>query len=222
MFLYETHMHTYPVSACAVASPEEMVRHYNSVGFTGAIITDHFFNGNSGIPLYLSWKNKVKLYAEPYYKAKREGEKCNFDVFFGMEYSFHGTDFLLYGLSPEFLAENPGFDELTLPELSAAVRGAGGYIAQAHPFRSAWWITDPNPAAPELLDGIEVHNASMSEKTNKKALDYAKKHDLALQAGSDAHDAKTRRPSGVSLKKRAENIFDIINAIKSGQIELVR
>ncbi|MCL1878675.1 MAG: PHP domain-containing protein [Defluviitaleaceae bacterium] len=224
MFLYETHMHTYPISACASSSPEEMVQNYSSLGYTGAIITDHFFNGNCGIPSDLKWDDMVKLYAEPYYRAKLEGQKYNFDVFFGMEYGFRGTDFLLYGLTPEFLMENPGFDKLPLSRLSAMVRAEGGYIAQAHPFRVAWWIEEanPKPADHTLLDGIEVHNASMPDNINKKAMDYAKKHGLAIQAGSDAHNTFIQRPSGIVLNNRAESIFDIINAIKSGQVELVK
>jgi len=220
MYLYETHVHTYPASACAVVSPEEVVRYYKSKNYTGAIITDHFFNGNSGCPRNIPWENQVKFFAEGYNRAKREGEKCDFDVFFGLEYSFQGTDFLVYGLSIQYLIGNPGFDKLEMPEFSAAVRGAGGYLAQAHPFRTAYWIANPQPADPSLIDGIEVHNSTMPDKVNKKALDYAEKYNLAKQAGSDAHDIHLRKPSGIFLKKRAENIFDIINEIKWKQVEL--
>jgi len=198
-----------------------MVNYYKAAGFSGAIITDHFFNGNSGCPHNLSWESKVKFFVKPYYEAKLAGDKCDFDVFFGMEYSLNGMDFLLYGLTPEFLAANPDFDKLTLPELSAAVRGEGAYIAHAHPFRKAWWINEPGPSDVEFIDGFEVYNASMPDNTNKKAMDYAKTHNLAMQAGSDAHNAFTSKPSGIAMKKPAENIFDIINAIKSGQVELI-
>jgi predicted metal-dependent phosphoesterase TrpH len=221
MYKYETHMHTYPASACASSTPEDMVRYYKSLDYAGAIVTDHFFNGNSGCPRNISWSDKVKFFAEGYFRAKKEGEKCDFDVFFGLEYSFDGIDFLVYGLSPEWLLEHPGFDSLPMERFSAAVRGAGAYLAQAHPFRDAWWITEPAPATPDLIDGIEVHNASMPDKANKKALAYAVKHGLAKQAGSDAHDDFLRRPSGVSLKIRAKDIFDIITAIKSGQVEML-
>jgi predicted metal-dependent phosphoesterase TrpH len=208
-------MHTYPVSACASNTPEEMVRHYKNKKYAGAIITDHFFNGNSGCPKDFSWQGKVEFFAEAYERAKNEGEKCDFDVFFGLEYSYNGTDFLVYGLTVEFLLNNPGFDNLQLNEFSAAVRNAGGYLAQAHPFRAAWWITNPEPARPSLLDGIEVHNSSMDNKTNSLALDFANKHNLAKQSGTDAHDTTARKPSGIALQTRPKNIYDIINAIKN-------
>jgi histidinol phosphatase-like PHP family hydrolase len=221
MYLYETHMHTSPVSACASSSPEEMVRHYKSKGFTGVIVTDHFFNGNCGCPRGLPWAQKVKFYAQGYERAKKEGAKCDLDVFFGIEYGFHGTDFLVYGISVEYLYENPGFDKLSLEELSKAVRAEGGYIAQAHPFRTAFWIAEPSPADPSLIDGIEVNNASMNDKVNNQALKYAQEHGLAQQSGSDAHDTHMKKPNGIGLQKRAEDIFDIIGAIKAKEVQLV-
>jgi histidinol phosphatase-like PHP family hydrolase len=221
MYMYETHMHTHPVSACAVNSPEEMVRYYKSKGYAGVIITDHFFNGNNGCPKNAPWEEKVKSFMNAYERAKNEGDKCDLDVFFGLEYSYNGTDFLVYGLDEDFLLKNPGFDSLDMNGFSAAVRGAGAYLAQAHPYRAAWWIEKPEPAHPSLIDGIEVHNASMDNKTNKRALQFAEKHGLAKQSGTDAHSTSSKRPSGIALQKRAENIFDIINAIKNGNVTLL-
>ena len=99
-FLYETHMHTHPVSACAVSSPEEMVRYYKEQGFTGIVVTDHFINGNTNCPQHFSWEKKIEFYASGYNRAKIEGDKCGLDVFFGLEYSYQGTDFLVYGITP--------------------------------------------------------------------------------------------------------------------------
>lgn len=221
MYLYETHMHTYPVSACAVSTPEEMVRHYKSKGFAGIIITDHFFNGNCACPFYLSWEKKIEFFTIGYLRAKKEGDKCGFDVFFGLEYSFEGTDFLVYGLTSQFLTAHPGFDMLGMKEFSETVRGAGGYLAQAHPFRTACWISNPYPTDPALIDGVEVYNASMSNKVNKKAEKFAEKYNLPKQSGSDSHNTNLRKPSGIALEQRAESIFDIISGIKSGQSTLI-
>ena len=221
MFKYETHMHTYPASACASATPEDMVRYYKSLDYAGTIVTDHFFNGNSGCPKNIHWGEKIKFFAEGFFRAKKEGDKCDFNVFFGLEYSYNGTDFLVYGLSPDWLLEHPDFDKLSMKKFSEAVRSAGAYLAQAHPFRDAFWIANPSPVDPTLIDGIEIFNASMPDNTNKKAFAYAEKHKLAKQAGSDAHDDYLRRPSGIVLKKRANDIFDIIKALKSGQAEII-
>ncbi|MCL2388636.1 MAG: PHP domain-containing protein [Defluviitaleaceae bacterium] len=221
MYLYETHMHTHPVSACATASPEEQVRYYKEKDFAGIIMTDHFFNGNSGCPRKLPWETKVRFFADGYERAKAEGEKCDLDVFFGLEYTINGSDFLVYGLSVQYLLDNPDFDQLSAEQLSKVVRKEGGYIAQAHPFRKAFWIPSPQPISHNLLDGIEVNNASMPYEVNRKAYQFADKHKLPKQAGSDSHDTYLKKPNGIALKNRARDIFDIINAIKSGQVTLV-
>ena len=46
-YKYETHLHTSETSACAVSSAGDMVRAYADAGYTGIVVTDHFFNGNT-------------------------------------------------------------------------------------------------------------------------------------------------------------------------------
>jgi hypothetical protein len=215
-------MHTASVSACAASQPEEMARYYKKCGYTGIIVTDHFINGNTSCPQYLPWEKKIEFFANGYERAKKEGDKIGLDVFFGLEYSYKGTDFLVYGLQPEYLIAHPDFHMLDMKNFSSAVRGGGGFLAQAHPFRKEWWIADPTPASPELIDAVEVHNLAMSDEVNRKAFEYAEKHNLPMMAGSDAHCDYLKKPAGIVLKKRAESIFDIIDAIKAGKIELVK
>ena len=61
------------------------------------VVTDHFFNGNTAIDRSLPWEEKVELYCRGYENAKEEGDKIGLDVFFGVEWAFHGDEFLLYG-----------------------------------------------------------------------------------------------------------------------------
>jgi hypothetical protein len=163
----------------------------------------------------------MAFFASGYEKAKKEGDLCGLDVFFGFEYSIHGQEFLTYGLQPALLSENPGMDRMTAGDFSAFVRKNGGYLAQAHPFRDAWWIENPGPVAPHLMDGVEVVNAGMTDAVNGKAFEFARLHGLAMQAGSDCHFAEALAANGVALQKKAESIFDIIEAIKSGRAKLV-
>ena len=220
-YLYETHMHTSPVSACADSTPAEQVRAYERGGYAGIIVTDHFINGNCGCPRGLPWVEKMKFFISGYERAKKEGDRCGLDVFFGLEFSVNGADLLTYGLDPQFLFDHPDIDRLPVEEYVALVRGAGGYIAQAHPFRVGPWIDSPFPISPTLLDGMEVFNASMPPYINKKAFDFAKEHKLPIQAGSDSHFAREASASGVALVRRAKSIFDIINAIKGRRVELI-
>jgi len=225
MFLYETHMHSSQTSACSSAPAEDLVRFYFDRGYTGAIITDHFINGNSSVTQHGSWAKRMAYFAAGYHAAKKTGNAIGFDVFFGLEFSIKGSDFLTYGIDTDFLDKNPDIDKFPINKFSKIVRDYGGYIAQAHPFRNEWYIENKYPAAPEYLDGIEVFNASMMHGANAEANDMARefalKHGLAMQAGSDIHCLGDGFTSGIILQKRAKNIFDIINEIKNGTAELL-
>ena len=220
-YKYETHMHTTQVSRCALSSPAQQVRAYKKRGYAGVIITEHFVNGNSNIPYHIPWDEKMRLYYRGYEKTKKAGEKYGLDVFFGMEYGIYGSDFLTYGLDLDFLLANPGFDELPIDKYSALVRAYCGYIAQAHPYRSAYWIRNSFPAPAEFVDGIEVFNASMPRDVNEKAFAFARENGLPMQAGSDSHYEKLDFTSGVILEHKAGDIFDIINAVKKKEITLI-
>jgi len=227
-YLYETHMHTSEVSGCADSSAEQQVIAYKKRGYTGIIITDHFINGFTSIPKRASWEETMRDVASGYREAKRAGDKCGLDVFFGWEYTIRGADFLTYGLDLDFLISHPGLDKLIIEKYSAIVRENGGYLAQAHPYRSEYYIEHNYPTAPHLLDGVEVFNSMDYEQSNEKALAFAEKHGLAMQAGTDSHNTGNRRHrggtvhySGVALKKRAQTIHDLIDAIKTKNIRLI-
>ena len=219
-YLYETHMHTSQVSACAVVSAAEQVRAYKNKGYAGIIVTDHFINGNSTCPQRLPWKEKMKHIASGYVKAKAEGDKCGLDVFFGWEFTIRGSDFLTYGLDLRFLIENTNLDRMDIEEYSALVRRSGGYLAQAHPYRVEYYIERQLPVDHRLLDGIEVYNSSMPCQTNEKAFAFARRYNLPMQSGTDSHGARNLFPSGVELGKKATSIFDIIDAVKANKARL--
>ena len=92
-YKYETHCHTSEVRACAVSTAAEMVKSYAKAGYSGIIITDHFFNGNSNIDPALPWEKKVDLFCLGYENAQKVANNLNLDIFFGWEYTYKGTDF---------------------------------------------------------------------------------------------------------------------------------
>jgi len=224
-FWYETHMHTLESSFCSVTEAKEHVRIYKKRGYTGIIITDHLssknFLGSSfkrGRP-FTSWEDKVNYLMRGYEAAKEEGDKIGLDVFFGWEFFAGGHEFLTYGLDREFLLKYKDLDKVPIEEYSKIVRDNGGYLAQAHPYRAKDGAQ--TPVNSKLIDAVEIFNASRTHKEpeNVKAITFAKELNLPIQAGTDAHKPDLRLYSGVMLEKRAENIFDIINAIKERKIE---
>jgi len=156
-----------------------------------------------------------------YLSAKEEGDRIGLDVFFGWEFTVRGSDFLTYGLDLDFLNGHPGLHNLDVAEYSTLVRQSGGFLAQAHPYRDAPHVEYKFPVEHKYVDAIEIYNASDTKHTNKKAESFAKKHNMPVQAGSDSHGSQIPFASGITLDSRAENVHDIIDAIKEKRVKLI-
>lgn len=221
LFLYETHLHTKEASACAVLSGAEHARYYKEAGYTGIIVTDHFFNGNSCIPKNLPWEQRVDLFCMGYENAKDEGERIGLSVFFGWEANFHATEFLIYGLDKEWLKAHPDILKWSIEEQYQKVHEAGGLVVHAHPFRERPYIPEVR-LFPESVDAVEAINVgNRNDEFDEKAFRYAKKYKLPVTAGTDAHGLENRH-SGIAFSHRINDIHDYISTIKTGNYELLK
>lgn len=219
LYKYETHTHTSEGSKCGKIDGASLVRFYKELGYTGVFITNHFFNGNTAVPRELPWNEWVKEYYRAYTICKEEGDRIGMDVFFGWEYSIQGNDFLIYGLGPGFLYDNPDQLSWTVRDYMKRVREAGGMVIHAHPFREADYI-DHIRLIPRECDGVEVINTSMKNEVNRCAEWYAEQYGLIKSAGSDNHVGKRTKLGGVYLPERITDEQHFIRLMKDGRAEL--
>ena len=168
-FLYETHLHTSPVSRCGVSKPADYIDVYKRAGYCGFCITNHFFNGNSGVDHSLPWKDQIDFFYAAYEEAFTAAQGTGIDVFFGIEYNFEGDEYLLYGLSKQWLYDHPQMMHWTHQELFDEVNKAGGLMIQAHPFRFREYMR-AFVQHPECVHGFEVYNSCNRDDENPKAL----------------------------------------------------
>lgn len=215
MFLYELHMHTKEISKCGKVKAADMVKFYHELGYTGIVVTDHFFNGNTTVPEEGRWEDRVEFFYEGYEKAKKEGEKLGLDVFFAWEYSHYGTDFLTYGLDKKWLLEHPECLKLHIREYCDLVHKYGGFITQAHPFREAGYI-EMIRLLPRHVDAVETKNACRTDFENKMADKYADDYCLPKIAGSDNHAGLLETMSAVEFPKRIASEKEMVCLLKSG------
>lgn len=223
-YLYETHLHTSEASSCAVSTGKEMVRACKKAGYTGIIVTNHNWCGNCCIDRSLPWEQWVTKYYGAYEEAKRWGDKVGLDVFFGYEAAYHGTEFLIYGVGPEWLAAHPEIKDATVEKQYELVHGAGGLVIHAHPFREEPYIPRIR-LFPQFVDGVEginsTHSHPLSVCHNDPAFDtravaYSHEHHLPMTAGSDIH-TKALLGGGTAFKRRLKDIHDYCEAIRSGE-----
>lgn len=213
-FKYETHLHTKEGSACADSTGAQMVRAHYEAGYSGIIITDHFFNGNTTIPSNIPWEKRVELLYAGYDNAVEEAKDLPFSVFFGWEYADNGTEFLTYGLGKDFLLPYPDILSWSVEKYLTIARQNGAFISQAHPFREVWYIKKIR-LFPEYVDAIEVCNASHTNpKFDERALELAREYSLYQTAGSDTHSIDCMYGGGMFFDHELNSIEEFIQAVK--------
>ena len=216
MFLYETHLHTLPVSRCAHADVRENLEFYRSAGYAGVFITNHFLDGNINIDHRLPYEERIRFYFSDYEEAVKIGAEIGLSVFCGVEMSYGGTDFLIYGLDKEWFLSHPEIMGMKKSEQLELMGGFGALIIQAHPFRAAHYI-DHVRLYPRHVHGVEVYNAANTDFENTVAEQYAKNYDLIPFAGSDNHFAGRQRLfGGMQTESPITDEFDFISRVKNG------
>ena len=219
-FLYETHMHTCQGSACGRATGREQARVCRDAGYTGIIITDHFFGGHTAVDRRLPWEERIGLFWRGYEEAKEEGDRIGLDVFFGLEQNIHFDEYLIYGLTKEYMKAHPEMEHWNRRSQLEEVHKAGGCVIQAHPFRMRDYM-DRIRLGLHFCDGIEVANAGNDQMDDARAWRYGREKGLLMTAGSDNHCGANWPLYGVVLEKRLTNIEDYVKIImKKGSIQL--
>lgn len=215
MYLYETHLHTYPVSRCAGATVREVLEFYKEIGFAGVFITNHFLDGNINVDASLPYEKRMRFYLSDYEEACRLADEIGISVFFGVEHSYKGTDFLVYGLTPEWYLSHPEIEDMKKSDLLRFLMSEGALVIQAHPFREASYI-DHIRLFPRCVQGVEIINACRSDLENGMAKQYAEHYDLIPFAGSDNHRPATRPIlAGMQTDTPVESVADFIARVKN-------
>jgi len=218
-FKYETHLHTRIASACGKSKGSEYISYYKSMGYDGIFVTDHFYHGNTCVDRSLSWPEWVRGYCASYREAKEEGDRQGLKVFFGWEISYDAEDFLIYGLSEDWLVSHPEVLSWNQAEQYENIRAAGGLVVQAHPFRERDYMTEIK-LHPHHADAWEVANAGNEPYQNRLAYDYAVAHGITMTAGSDIHRVGSTGYGcvfGMVTEEPLESEQDYVKLIKSGK-----
>lgn len=217
-YIYETHLHTTAASGCARSSGAEYISFYKELGYSGIIVTDHFFNGNCSIPKNLPWEERVDLFCLGYEDAKAEGERQGLQVFFGWEACFGGDEYLVYGLDKDWLKNHPDMLDWDHITHYNQIKADGGLVVQAHPFRERGYLSEVF-VHPCQCDAFEVANACNTYEQNRMAYRYARENNIVMTAGSDIHTVgvtSTRYIYGMEFDSPLDSIDDFVKRIKNG------
>jgi predicted metal-dependent phosphoesterase TrpH len=158
-------MHTSHSHDCSI-EPAELVAHAEEQGLGAIAVTDHNVFGGALAAVEAAKRRRLTVIP---------GEEVKTDV--------DGEVIGLF-LKQEIPRGMPWADTI------AAIREQGGLVYVPHPFDRMHAIPSPRTLARHLadVDVLEVYNARLLfEGYNDEALRFARKYNLTMGAGSDAH-----------------------------------
>ena len=190
------------------------------MGYDGVFITNHFYDGNINIDRTLPYEELIEFYFTDYEEAKRLEAEIGIKVFLGVETSYKGTDFLIYGLDKDWFLSHPEIRDMKRSDMLNLFKECGALVIQAHPYREASYI-DHIRLFPRNIHGVEIINASRNDMENALAKAYAEAYGLIEFAGSDNHSAKSKkRLAGVSFDRPIVDERDFIDRTKNGEAKV--
>lgn len=219
-YRYETHLHTLPVSKCAKVGVRETLEFYKRMGYDGVFITNHFIDGNIDVDPSLPYEERIEFFFSDVEEGRRIGEEIGIRVFNGLEMSYRGTDFLVYGLEKQWFLKHPEIEHMKKSEELPFFMENGALVIQAHPFREASYI-DHIRLFPRAVHGVEVINACRTDFENEMAEQYAENYHLLPFAGSDNHcGEKIEKLAGMRSKTPLRDERDFIDRVLNGEMEI--
>lgn len=217
MFKYDVHVHTSEVSQCGHVDARTVARLYKDAGYTGIVITDHYYEAYFQSLGNIDWSSKIDIFLHGYKQALEEGEKIGLTVIPGMEIRFteNYNDYLIYGIDQYFLKTCPKLYLLGLEGFRKEFKDAGLLVYQAHPFRDRM-----ERANPLLLDGIEVFNGNpRHDSRNDLAYNRAKNYSLKMISGSDFHQTQDLAGGGIELSEEINTPAELIKVLREDRIQ---
>ena len=213
-------MHTLPVSRCARYGVRENLEFYRSLGYDGIFITNHFLDGNINIDRSLPYEEKVEFYFSDYYEALKLSEEIGIKVFLGVEISYRGTDFLIYGLNKEWFLAHPEIMDMKKSEELPFLASHGALVIQAHPYRQDRHI-DHIRLFPHCIEGVETVNACRTELENRMADIYADAYGFVKTAGTDNHiGSRITHLAGMESDTPLTDEADFIRRIRNQEMKI--
>jgi predicted metal-dependent phosphoesterase TrpH len=193
--LCDLHMHTSWSHDCAVEAAD-LIMHAEAIGLGAIAVTDHNVFGGALETSELARDHELVVIPGEEVKTDGQGE--------------------VIGL---FLREEIPRG-LSFADTVAAIKEQDGLVYLPHPFDRMHSIADPATLQRHLadIDIFEVYNARLLfEAYNDEALRFARKYNLTMGAGSDAHVLQGVGTGGVRMRA-FEGPEEFLLSLRSAQI----
>ena len=210
----DVHVHSKGISGCSHVTCEDIIEEKIKLGYDGVVLTNHCQSWY--YPQEKHTEFMEKMIAE-YLHGKSYADKKGFRFYLGIEVSLnepHYADWLLYGVTEEFLRQSPCLYALSQKELFDYCNQWGVVMVQAHPYRQS-------PCDPKYMHGVEINCSN--DDLNKKTLveNFAKEHDLLVFCGTDYHFVERVFHGGVYVPEECETAADLAKWLRTeGEVKV--
>jgi hypothetical protein len=220
MYKYETHLHTSPVSKCGSYSVRTNLEFYKSIGYDGVFLTNHFLDANIGGDRSRPYKEQIEFYFTDIEEGERIADEVGIKFFWGVESSYLGTDFLIYGLDKKWFLAHPEIMDMKKSEELPFLASHGALVIQAHPYRQDRHI-DHIRLFPHCIEGVETVNACRTELENRMADIFADAYGFVKTAGSDNHIAsRLTHLAGMESDTPLVDEADFIRRVRNREMKI--
>ncbi len=203
----DPHVHSKGISRCSQVTCEEIIDAKMELGYEGAILTNHC---QEWYYPQEEHKNFVERVLEDFHRGKAYADEKGFRFYLGLEVSLgdpHYADWLLYGVTEDFLRASPCFYTLTQKELFELCEEWGIVLVQAHPYRQS-------PCDPKYMHGVEINCTDGDLDKIPQVEEFAKEHDLLITCGTDYHHFGHEGLCGILTKEPITDSYQLAEILK--------
>ena len=193
----DTHTHSSGVSKCSRVTCEELIDQKIALGYDGAVLTNHCQAWYYQPEEHSAW---AKNFLEEYERGRQYAKARNFPFLLGIEITLnepHYADWLVYGVTEEFLRDVPAPYRLKQRELFEICKTYGMVMVQAHPYRQM-------PGEVEYMHGIEINCTPGDLQKAEEVIAFARQNKRLVTCGTDYHGADRDFFGGMRIPKEIE------------------
>ena len=178
----DPHVHTGGISTCCPLGYPKIIDEKVAQGYQMAVLTNH---SQSWYCPPHQHGEFMQRHLEEFDRAYAYAKERGLTLLLGLEVTVRDprwTDWLLYGVTENFMLHAPCLYELTQRQLFELCKIHGIVMVQAHPFRYHDSIANPN-----FSHGIEINCSAGDLQHKDEILRQAQTHSLTVTCGTDYH-----------------------------------
>ena len=212
----DAHVHSSGISLCSAVNYKQIVEEKKKLGYDGIILTNHCQKWYYPPEEHAAF---IERLITEYREAAAYAKTQDFKVWLGIEVTLHEphyADWLLYGVTEEFLRATPCLYQLKQKELFELCEKWGVWMVQAHAFREGH-----SPCNPAYMHGIEI-NCNERDIGNVTLIEeFAAKHKLLITCGVDYHQLWHDYVGGMFVGADCRSSADFVKEIvKNGKTSI--